>query len=109
MEYPFALAEALAFKFGYPGAHPANAAARYAEDGRRFSLLEAGLLDAPTCRLLAINGMEDSIFPVEDNLLVAVGGNRKDLIVRGDRGHVGNPGADDLVYDWIDDRISERA
>ena len=108
MEYPFALVEALAFKFGYRGDDQAAAVARYAKEGGRFSLAEAGLLDTPTCRLLVINGMEDSIFPIEDSLLVALNGGRKDLIIRGDRGHMGNPGAEDLLYDWIDDRVRDR-
>ena len=46
--------------------------------------------------------MEDSIFPIEDTLLVATLGDRKDLVARGDRGHMGNPGAEDILYNWID-------
>lgn len=102
MEYPFALAEALAYKYGFRDTDPASAVARYAAEGRRFGLVDAGLLGTPTCRLLVINGMEDSIFPIEDSLLVAMQGDRKDLVVRGDRGHMGNPGAEGLLYDWID-------
>ena len=108
MEYPFALAEALAFKFGYRDADPAVAVARYATDGRRFDLVEGGILGTPACRLLAINGMEDSIFPIEDSVLAAMDGRGKDLIVRGDRGHMGNPGAEELLYHWIDDVIAGR-
>ena len=103
MEYPFALGDAMAYKFGYRGA---DAVAAYAVDGRKFSLLESGVLDRPSCKLLLINGMEDSIFPIEDNLIVAVRGNKKDLLVRGDRGHMGNPGAEDILYDWIDDAVA---
>ena len=95
------MAEALAWKFGYRDGEAA--VARYAVEGRKFSLLERGLLGTPTCRLLAINGMEDSIFPIEDNLLAALDGHRKDLVVRGDRPHMGNPGAENILYQWIDD------
>jgi pimeloyl-ACP methyl ester carboxylesterase len=102
MEYPFALAEALAWKFGYRDSDAAAAVARYAAEGQKFSLLEGGLIGTPTCRLLAINGMEDSIFPIEDNLLAAIDEHRKDLVVRGDRPHMGNPGAEDILYQWID-------
>ena len=87
MEYPFALADALAYKFGYRDPDPDIARERYAADAHRFSLVAAGLVGSPTCRLLAINGMEDSIFPVEDTLLVAAPGRDKDLIARGDRAH----------------------
>ena len=102
MEYPFALAEALAWKFGYRDNNYAAAVAQYAAEARKFSLLEAGLIGTPTCRLLAINGMEDSIFPIEDSLLAAIDGHRKDLVVRGDRPHMGNPGAEEILYQWID-------
>ena len=106
MEYPFALAEALAYKFGYRDQDAAAAVARYASEAHRFSLVNAGLVGRPTCRLLAINGTEDSIFPIEDSVIVAVEGDRKDLIARGDRGHMGNPGAEDLLYAWIDEVLA---
>ena len=102
MEYPFALAEALAYKFGCRDADPAAAVARNAADGGKFSLLDSGVLDRPSCKLLALNGTEDSIFPIEDSLIVATSGRRKDLIAPADRGHMGNPGAEDLLYQWID-------
>ena len=102
MEYPFALAEALAYKFGYRDADPATAVERYAAEGRKFSLLDAGIVDLPSCKLLVINGMEDSIFPIEDSLIVGIEGRKKDLVLRGDRGHMGNPGAEDILYGWID-------
>ena len=106
MEYPFALAEALAYKFGYRDANYPAAVARYAAEGSKFSLVYAGIIGRPTCRLLVINGMEDSIFPIEDSLLVATQGSRKDLIARGDRGHMGNPGAEELLYQWIDRAVA---
>ena len=106
MEYPFALAEALAYKFGYRGSAPVAA---YAAGGHKFSLLTSGVLDRPSCKLLVIDGMEDSIFPIEDNFLVAMKGDKKDLIVRGNRAHMGNPGAEKILYDWIDDAISGKS
>ena len=106
MEYPFALAEALAYKFGYRDTDYAAAVARYAADGRRFSLVNSGIVGKPSCKLLVINGMEDSIFPIEDSLIVATQGDKKDLVARGDRGHMGNPGAEDILYRWIDDAIA---
>ena len=106
MEYPFALAEALAYKFGYRDDDYPAAVARYAEEARKFSLIDAGIVGTPTCRLLVINGMQDSIFPIEDSLIVATDGHKKDLIARGDRGHMGNPGAEDLLYEWIDSAVA---
>ena len=102
MEYPFALAEALAYKFGYRDTNHPAAVVRYAAESRKFSLVDTGIIGNPTCRLLVINGMEDSIFPIEDSILVATEGDGKDLIARGSRGHMGNPGAEELLYQWID-------
>ncbi|HEY3956152.1 MAG TPA: Scr1 family TA system antitoxin-like transcriptional regulator [Streptosporangiaceae bacterium] len=65
MEYPFALSDALAYKFGYRDADPAAAVTRYTAEARRFSLADTGVLATPACKLLVINGMEDSIFPIE--------------------------------------------
>ena len=106
MEYPFALAEALAYKYGYRDTDYPAAVARYAAEASKFSLVEAGIVGRPTCKLLVINGMEDSIFPIEDSFIVAVEGDKKDLIARGDRGHMGNPGAEELLYQWIDDTMA---
>ncbi len=103
MEYPFALADALAYKFGYQGA---GAVAAYSADAHKFSLLGSGVLDRPSCKLLVIDGMEDSIFPIEDNFIVGMRGDKKDLLARGNRGHMGNPGAEDILYDWIDDALA---
>lgn len=99
MEYPYALAEALAYKFGYRASDGDAALTQYAAEAHKFSLLKAGLLDRASCRLLVINGMEDSIFPIEDSLIVATQGVNKDLVARGYRGHMGNPGAEDLQVD----------
>ena len=106
MEYPFALADALAYKFGYRDTDPATALARYTAEAHRFSVLDSGLLATPTCAMLIINGMQDSIFPIEDSIIAATYGHSKDLVARGDRGHMGNPGAEDILYRWLDNTIA---
>ena len=106
MEYPFALADALAYKFGYRDSDPHTALARYTADAHKFSLLSSDILDAPACKMLVINGMEDSIFPIEDSIIVATHGTTKDLVIRANRGHMGNPGAEDILYRWIDDTLA---
>ena len=103
MEYPFALADALAYKFGYREADPIAA---YTAEARKFSLLDAGVLDHPSCKMLVLDGTEDSIFPIEDNLIVGMKGLNKDLLARGNRGHMGNPGAEDILYHWIDNAVA---
>ena len=108
MEYPFALSDALAYKFGYRDPDPAAAVARYAAEARRFSLADSGVLGTPTCKLLVINGMEDSIFPIEDSIIVATQGSNKELVARGDRRHMGNPGAEEILYEWLDKAVDGR-
>ena len=104
MDYPFALSEALAYKFGY---REQNGLTDYCEQGHKFSLLTAGLLEKQSCKLLLINGMEDSVFPIEDNFVVAASGKNKDVIIRANRGHMGNPGAEPFVYAWLDEAIAK--
>jgi len=106
MEYPFALAEALAYKFGYRNTDYPAAVSQYMDEAHKFSLVSSGIVAKPACKLLVINGMEDSIFPIEDSLIVATQGARKDLIARGDRGHMGNPGAEEILYQWIDNMVA---
>lgn len=107
MEYPFALADALAYKFGFRVDDGATNVRRYAEEAGRFSLLTSGVLDGPSCRLLALNGMEDSIFPIEDSFIVATKGLGKDLIARGNLKHMGNPGGEEIVVEWFDRILEE--
>ncbi|SLM36785.1 Alpha/beta hydrolase fold-5 [Lasallia pustulata] len=64
------------------------------------------LSDALACKMLVVDGTEDSIFPIEDNLIVAMRGKNKDLLMRANRGHMGNPGAEDILYQWIDDAVA---
>ncbi|MEV7600992.1 alpha/beta fold hydrolase [Kitasatospora sp. NPDC089797] len=111
MEYPFDLAEALAHKFGYRDADPAAAVAAYTADAHRFSLVDSGVLDSPACRLLVINGTEDSIFPIEDSLLAATHGDatHTDLVVRGRLAHMGEPGAGPIAFAWLDQALASRS
>ena len=112
MEYPFGLAVALAWKFGF-----GNDVEAYKRDAQsRFSLLtglgrigplgherESGILDRQECaRLLVLNGMEDSIFPIEDSILVCRKGRVKDVRLVDGAGHMGNPAGETIQYDWID-------
>ena len=105
MKYPFGLAEAFAFKFGY------SSVEEYAKDDnarKRYSLIdgEGRVADRPSCRMLIINGMEDSLFPCEDSMLVAAKGWNKDLFVAGNLRHMGYPVCDDIVNNWLLDKIN---
>lgn len=97
MEYPYALAEALAYKFGY------DSVEAYSEDAQsRFSLLQCGIFDKPCCRLFLINGTKDEIFPIEDSMIPFQHGRVKDVRFIEGAYHIGNPGAESYVYDWLD-------
>ncbi|KAH8896172.1 yellowish-green 1-like protein [Thozetella sp. PMI_491] len=98
MEYPYALADALAFKFGYESIDEYTADAK-----QRFSLLETGIFDKKSAKLMLINGMEDSIFPIEDSFLPLRHGRVKEARFLENREHVGNPGADDIIYEWCNE------
>jgi hypothetical protein len=98
------LAEALGYKFGSRDSNPVLSGAAGAS---KFSLLASGVLDNPSSKLLLINGMEHSIFPIENNLIVVLRATRN-LVARGDRRHMGNPGAEDILYKWLDDAIACR-
>jgi hypothetical protein len=104
MEYPFALADALAYKFGFRGSDPVH---EYMNGAAKFSLLQAGVFDRPNCKLALINGLEDSIFPIEDNLICGLKGKNKSLWLRGNTSHMGNPGGEDLVYEFLDQAIRD--
>ena len=100
------MAQVRTSKFGYRDAYYDAAIARYTAEGRKFSLVDSGIIGTPTCKLLVINGMEDSIFPIEDTLIVAIEGDKKDLVARGNRGHMGNLGAEEILIRWIDDALA---
>ena len=72
-----AMLETMAYKFGFRGA---DAIEKYTAEAWKFSLLESGLLGKETCRLLIINGMEDTLWPIEDCILVAMSGTNINLL-----------------------------
>ncbi|KAF2811884.1 alpha/beta-hydrolase [Mytilinidion resinicola] len=99
MEYPFALADVLAWKFGY------GSVEAYVEGElrKRFSLVENGVFEMESARMLLINGMEDSIFPIEDSEVALRFGRVKEARWVEGRGHMGNPGAEETLLGWIDE------
>jgi hypothetical protein len=71
---------------------------------RKFSLAGNDVLATPSRKV--INGMEDSIFPIEDSTMAATQGQEKALVALNDRRHMGNPGAEDIVYEWLDKALA---
>lgn len=45
---------------------------------KKFSLLETGIIDKASTRLLLINGMDDGLMPIEDSMLLFEHGTPKE-------------------------------
>ena len=127
LEYPFDLANTLAYKFGY-GSSPEGLEKFKQEGQKKFSLLLDGTLargdrDTSTqetqesqegegkktsCKMLLVNGEWDRIFPIEDLTLALKFGQKqnapkKDMearIVEG-RWHMGEPESFVIILKWI--------
>ena len=99
-EYPFELAETLASAFGR------TTAAEWLDYAPRLSLLDQGVLDRPSAPLLCVNGIDDSIFPIEDMyLLLRHGGAKSARFFPG--GHMGHdPNLFPTIVNWITQELS---
>ena len=99
-EYPFELAETLACAFGR------KTAAEWIDYAPQLSLLEQGVLDRPCAPLLCINGIEDSVFPIEDMYLLLQHGQPKTARFFSG-GHMGHgPGVFPTIVNWLAERLA---
>lgn len=98
LEYPFDLANTLAYKWGYGN----DVEAFKREASSKFSLLNDGTLDRPTCaRLLLVNGTEDEIFPIDDYYLCLQHGRPKEVRFVKDTKHMGEPMSFFIIIQWL--------
>lgn len=99
-EYPFELAETLACAFGR------STAAEWVDYAPRLSLLDQGVLERVSAPLLCVNGVEDSVFPIEDMyLLLRHGGAKSARFFPG--GHMGHgPQLFPTIVQWIKREIA---
>jgi esterase FrsA len=99
-EYPFELAETLASAFGR------KTAAEWVDYAPRLSLLHQGVLDRPSAPLLCVNGVDDSIFPIEDMYLLLRHGDAKSarFFPGGHMGH--GPDLFPTIVNWITRELS---
>ena len=93
-EYPIELAETLASAFGL------STYEEWVEYSPRLSLLDQGVLDAPCAPLLLLNGVSDSVFPIQDMHLLLEHGDSKQARFF-DGGHMGGGGAFDVGLRWL--------
>jgi hypothetical protein len=98
LEYPFDLANTLAYKWGYGD----DVETFKKEAMGKFSLLKDGTLDKETCaRLLLVNGTEDEIFPIDDYYLALQHGAPKEArFVTGIK-HMGEPASFFIIIKWL--------
>jgi pimeloyl-ACP methyl ester carboxylesterase len=97
LEYPFDLANTLAYKWGY-----GNDLEKFKKEASKFSLLNDGTLDKPECaRLLLVNGVNDEIFPIDDYELCLRHGAPKEARFIEDRKHMGEPESFFVIIKWI--------
>ncbi|KAL7621724.1 hypothetical protein AAE478_009051 [Parahypoxylon ruwenzoriense] len=97
-EYPFKLTPALVMKHGF-----GQDVERYLADAQgKFSLLETGILQKPSTRLLLVNGTHDGLMPIEDSTLLFEYGSPKEARFFPGALHMGYPMANDSVYPWME-------
>lgn len=95
LEYPFDLAEILAFKFGYPDLQS------FIKESSKFSLLNDGTLQKPCTKVLLVNGNNDEIFPIDDMFVALENGQPKlARMVKGKK-HMGEPDSFFIILKWI--------
>jgi esterase FrsA len=81
-EYPFEFFETISYAFGLSGYN------EWVEYAPKLSLLKQGILDKPSTSLLLVNGIHDSIYPIEDSYILFEHGNPKCARFY-DTGHMG--------------------
>ncbi|PMD16032.1 alpha/beta-hydrolase [Hyaloscypha hepaticicola] len=96
-EYPFLLSPAMALKHGYMNIEDYKNGVQ-----KKFSLLELGILEKPSTRLLLINGTHDGLMPIEDSMLLFDHGTPKEARFFDKALHMGYPMANASVYPWME-------
>ncbi|KAK5115583.1 hypothetical protein LTR62_001242 [Meristemomyces frigidus] len=98
LEYPFDLANTLAYKWGY-----GDDLATFSKEAMgKFSLVNDGTLDGPRCaRLLLVNGTEDEIFPIDDYYECLLRGAPKEVRFIQGKKHMGEPDSFHVILRWI--------
>ncbi|KAI1077816.1 Alpha/Beta hydrolase protein [Whalleya microplaca] len=102
-EYPFLLSPAMAMKHGFAGVEEYKR-----EVQRKFSLLELGVLEGPSTRLLLVNGTQDGLMPIEDSMMLFEHGSPKEARFFAGALHMGYPMANASVYPWMEEVMASK-
>jgi dipeptidyl aminopeptidase/acylaminoacyl peptidase len=96
-EYPWTALPALREKFGYATED------EFLDNAQKdFSLVELGVVNQPSCRLLLVNGTHDGLMPIEDSMLMMEYGSPKEGRFFTGLLHMGYPPANGSVYPWME-------
>ncbi|KAK4443726.1 esterase FrsA [Podospora aff. communis PSN243] len=96
-EYPFQLTPAMAMKHGFKSVEEYKEGVQ-----KKFSLLETGIIQKPSTRLLLINGTLDGLMPIEDSMILFEYGSPKEARFFTGALHMGYPMANASVYPWME-------
>lgn len=96
-EYPFLLSPAFAMKHGFKSVEEFREGVQ-----KKFSLLENGIIQRPSCRLLLVNGTKDGLMPIEDSMMLFEYGSPKEARFFSNALHMGYPAANSCVYPWME-------
>ncbi|TEA19915.1 Heptaketide hydrolyase ayg1 [Colletotrichum sidae] len=102
-EYPFLLTPAMAMKHGYESVEEYKAGVQ-----KKFSLLETGIIEKPSTRLLLINGTSDGLMPIEDSTMLFEYGTPKEARFFSGALHMGYPMANGSVYPWMESVVASK-
>lgn len=103
-EYPFMLTPAWAKKYGYD-----NDADFIKHAQKKFSLVETGIVDQASCRLLLLNGVMDGVTPIEDCMvLFNHGSSPKEGRFFEGLPHMGYPNSLPVSYDWLENVLGNQ-
>ncbi|KAF2478525.1 Alpha/Beta hydrolase protein [Neohortaea acidophila] len=96
-EYPWTALPALTAKFGY------KSESEFLDNAQKdFSLVELGIVNQPSCRLLLVNGTHDGLMPIEDSMLMMEYGSPKEARFFTGLLHMGYPPANASIYPWME-------
>lgn len=99
-EYPWTALPALREKFGY------KTEDEFMDHAQKdFSLIETGIVNMPSTKLLLINGTHDGLMPIEDSMLMMEYGTPKTGRFYSGLLHMGYPPANSSVYPWMEQII----
>ncbi|KAJ3533113.1 hypothetical protein NM208_g8139 [Fusarium decemcellulare] len=76
---------------------------------QKFSLLELGVIQKPSTRLLLLNGTLDGLMPIEDSMMLFEHGSPKEARFFTGASHMGNPMAMLTAFSWMEEVMASKS